>query len=419
VTPLALQAGSGDTTLTATGSGFVPGTVLQWNGQSLATTVLSPTQLTALVPSTLLQAAGTATLTALAPGSPHPSAPQALFVTLTATGTTEYDAAAGSSGQVVVVVGGSGANTPGSITSTGQIGSGAAGAETGSSPGSDQSGLETTLFAADPGPAASDPSWQVLQPSTDSQGCLELLVTATSSPSLADLGGAWFRTGHGIAAGAGNRTGSTTTSSPPTTSALYFDVHRAAGSSFGSVTIRDCVSGATQLLWDAAALVPLAAGTNTIALPRLGALTTLDGVVASVAGQLGAGRVSEAAVYRDGRYQVLVPGYGGSGSVTPSSGVVLVSRSGGTWRVAGASAGSGQVVALEQGWTLVGAPYPPSGLESTTIAQEVASCGPAVIAASSGGTLETWTAQTPRAFLIPATAGFWIECASPLSWTPF
>src|SRR5579863_5976957 len=50
-------------TLQVNGSGFAPGAVVQWNGSALTTTFVSSTQLTAVVPHTLYEAPGTATVT--------------------------------------------------------------------------------------------------------------------------------------------------------------------------------------------------------------------------------------------------------------------------------------------------------------------------------------------------------------------
>jgi uncharacterized repeat protein (TIGR03803 family) len=68
--PTTAKAGSPDLTLAVTGTLFTAGTVVNWNGTPLATTVVSGTQATATVPAALLSAAGTAqvTVTNPAPG---------------------------------------------------------------------------------------------------------------------------------------------------------------------------------------------------------------------------------------------------------------------------------------------------------------------------------------------------------------
>ncbi len=60
-------AGSPDLTLTVLGQGFVAKTVVQWNGKNLATTFLSGTQVTAVVPAADIAKQGTATVNSLNP----------------------------------------------------------------------------------------------------------------------------------------------------------------------------------------------------------------------------------------------------------------------------------------------------------------------------------------------------------------
>lgn len=65
--PNAATAGSGALTLTVTGSNFVNGSTVRWNGADRATTFVSSTQLTAQIPATDLATAGTATVTVVNP----------------------------------------------------------------------------------------------------------------------------------------------------------------------------------------------------------------------------------------------------------------------------------------------------------------------------------------------------------------
>lgn len=62
VTPNSAAAGSASTTITASGSGFVRSSVVEWNGTALTTTYVSSTSLTAKVPPSNLSTPGTATL---------------------------------------------------------------------------------------------------------------------------------------------------------------------------------------------------------------------------------------------------------------------------------------------------------------------------------------------------------------------
>jgi trimeric autotransporter adhesin len=65
-----LTHGSGNTLLTLSGSNFLPGVAVTWNGSYRTTTVVSPTQVTVAIPASDLTATGTAALVATNPGSP-------------------------------------------------------------------------------------------------------------------------------------------------------------------------------------------------------------------------------------------------------------------------------------------------------------------------------------------------------------
>jgi hypothetical protein len=66
--PDAVAPGGQSFTLTVNGTGFVPGSVVQWTGTALATTFLSAAQLTASVPASDIAAAGTASVRVVNPG---------------------------------------------------------------------------------------------------------------------------------------------------------------------------------------------------------------------------------------------------------------------------------------------------------------------------------------------------------------
>ena len=66
--PASATAGGVGFTLTVNGTGFVPGDVVQWNSSPLSTTFVSATQLSSLVPASLIATAGTANITAIDPG---------------------------------------------------------------------------------------------------------------------------------------------------------------------------------------------------------------------------------------------------------------------------------------------------------------------------------------------------------------
>ena len=63
LSPASVAAGSSTFTLTVNGTGFVPGSVVQWNGSSRTTAYVSPTQLTASIIASDVASAGAATVT--------------------------------------------------------------------------------------------------------------------------------------------------------------------------------------------------------------------------------------------------------------------------------------------------------------------------------------------------------------------
>jgi hypothetical protein len=67
--PSSAQAGGGNFYLTATGSNFVPGAVLLWNGSERTTTYLDVAHLKVAIPAADIARSGTATLTVVNPGS--------------------------------------------------------------------------------------------------------------------------------------------------------------------------------------------------------------------------------------------------------------------------------------------------------------------------------------------------------------
>jgi hypothetical protein len=66
-TPNSANAGGAAFTLTATGTNFVSGSTINWNGSPLTTTFMSSTQLTATVPSANIAVAGSANITVFTP----------------------------------------------------------------------------------------------------------------------------------------------------------------------------------------------------------------------------------------------------------------------------------------------------------------------------------------------------------------
>lgn len=79
--PTSVMARGPQFTLTLTGTGFVAGAVVQWNGTALVTTLVNSTQLTAVVPANLIASAGTANITVVTAG-PGGGASAALQLTV-------------------------------------------------------------------------------------------------------------------------------------------------------------------------------------------------------------------------------------------------------------------------------------------------------------------------------------------------
>ena len=67
MSPTAVDAGSPDTTLTVTGTDFTPQSMVELSGTSLATSFVSSTQLTAVIPAAQLTSAGTLPVTVVTP----------------------------------------------------------------------------------------------------------------------------------------------------------------------------------------------------------------------------------------------------------------------------------------------------------------------------------------------------------------
>jgi hypothetical protein len=68
ITPASVGAGGPSLTLTVTGTNFVNGSTVRWNGSPRATTFASATRLTAVIPATDLSTPGTAGVTVALPG---------------------------------------------------------------------------------------------------------------------------------------------------------------------------------------------------------------------------------------------------------------------------------------------------------------------------------------------------------------
>jgi hypothetical protein len=110
LTPETVPAGSSGFTLTVVGSGFMPTSVVRWNGTNRVTTYTSATQLTAVIPAADVATIGTATVTVFTPApgggtsNAQPFTISGSFVP-TLTALTPSSAVAGGSGVTLLVTG--------------------------------------------------------------------------------------------------------------------------------------------------------------------------------------------------------------------------------------------------------------------------------------------------------------------------
>ena len=95
ITPTGAIAGAATTTITAAGSNFTPTSVVNFNTTPLATTYVSATQLTAVVPAALITTVGTANITVTDPASDSTSQPAVFSIVPTGLGVTFSAPAAG------------------------------------------------------------------------------------------------------------------------------------------------------------------------------------------------------------------------------------------------------------------------------------------------------------------------------------
>ena len=74
VSPSSVTAGSGNLNITVTGSKFVPGAVLLWNGAERTTTFVDSSHLTIAIPASDISHSGSATLVVNNPSAPNSGA---------------------------------------------------------------------------------------------------------------------------------------------------------------------------------------------------------------------------------------------------------------------------------------------------------------------------------------------------------
>jgi hypothetical protein len=213
LSPLSASAGSTNTTLTLTGSGFVSGSVARWNGAALATTYLSGTQLTATLPAAELTAVNEGYLTVFnpAPGG-GTSNPLIFYITPAGAPVTAANTASGSNPSastggatpVTATAAGSGtvsvavysANPAGEPTFTSKN----AYVDVHVAPGSGFTSLtfvDCNLNGAQSLYWWNGTRWALAsnQSSDQAAGCITVNITASTSPNLADLTGTPFAAG--------------------------------------------------------------------------------------------------------------------------------------------------------------------------------------------------------------------------------
>ena len=109
LSPATVTAGAASFSLTVTGSGFVSGSAVQWNGSSRTTTYTSPTQLSAAIPASDVATAGTGQVVVSNPdgqkSSPSAFTVNAILPLPTVTSLSPGSAVAGSSGFTLTVNG--------------------------------------------------------------------------------------------------------------------------------------------------------------------------------------------------------------------------------------------------------------------------------------------------------------------------
>lgn len=212
ISPASVQAGSGDLTLTLSGSGLMSTSLARWNGTDLVTTYVNPTQLSALIPTSSLTNVQTAQITVFtpAPGG-GTSNVLAFFVTETSAGVTSQDVASGTDPIASV--------SPVTATATGEglLVAAEYDANPGGTPSFSASGTYFNVYTAlgstfsqvqilacnlnggnklywwDTGSGRwLNTSLQSYDPATC---CITLIVTESSSPSLSQLQGTFFAAG--------------------------------------------------------------------------------------------------------------------------------------------------------------------------------------------------------------------------------
>ncbi|NWJ47138.1 MAG: Ig-like domain repeat protein, partial [Chloroflexi bacterium] len=219
-----VQAVTTQITVTVTGSGFIPGSVIRLNGTDLATTYINPTTLSVVIPGAQLSTARVILLTVFngTPGG-GTSNPLAFYVTPVGTAVTSSSTATTAPGNTTATAttGGTGTLTPGNVTLQASGGSGTVSVAIYSSnpteqtvfqsgtgffdayiaTGSSFTGASLSLCNTGGGKRAywyDGTAWQPAssQSFNPSTGCITVTVNATTSPNLSQLTGTFFAVGY-------------------------------------------------------------------------------------------------------------------------------------------------------------------------------------------------------------------------------
>jgi RHS repeat-associated protein len=164
------------------------------------------------------------------------------------------------------------------------------------------------------------------------------------------------------------------------------------------------------------ASVSIDIGWNLISLPVQSGISSASGLIASLTSKLGAGTISEVAIFTGGHYHLFVPGFSTELPLQAAQGIFVHSSTAGTWSPSGTAYTSPQPVYLQTGWNLVAAPFPSSGIDAALIASQIGTCV-TEIATYAGGSYHTWVPSGP-AMSVQSTSGMWIYCTAATPWSP-
>lgn len=222
--PTSARAGDPDLVLDIIGAGFATNAIVRWRDggtnitTDLATTYVSPSELSAVVPAVLLTTPGTFEVSVFNPGpGGGTSSSLPFFVTQSAASIVSSDTATSTSptGTAIASTGGSGVGTPGSITASATGTGTVTVAIYSSNPRSDSPFRSSTggffdVYVAQGSNFSNltivacnmsgfarirwldGGTWRLVNPQSYSNGCVTMNLSNTSSPTIAQLTGTIF-----------------------------------------------------------------------------------------------------------------------------------------------------------------------------------------------------------------------------------